>query len=57
MKMTHHYHDMENYIDYHDMTIILHITNACMMYLRMYVHIHNVRIHYTHINFPPYTYE
>ena len=35
MKMTYHYHDMEDYINYHDMTIILHITIA---YVYMYVH-------------------
>ena len=26
MKMTYHYHDMEDYIDYHDIRYILHIT-------------------------------
>ena len=26
MKMTYHNHDMENYIDYHDIRYILHIT-------------------------------
>ena len=28
MKMTYHNHDMEDYIDYHDIRYILHITKA-----------------------------
>ena len=35
--MTYHYHDMEDYIDYHDMTIILHITSSYILYVRTYV--------------------
>ena len=34
MKITYHNHDMEDYIDYHDIRYILHITS---MYVRMYV--------------------
>ena len=34
MKMTYHNHDMEDYIDYHDIRYILHITS---MYVCMYV--------------------
>ena len=28
MKMTYHNHDMEDYIDYHDIRYILHITSS-----------------------------
>ena len=36
MKMTYHNHDMEDYINYHDIRYILHITSGVMTVLAYY---------------------
>ena len=43
MKMTYRNHDMEDYIDYHDIRYILHITN-CYCQLSGYHDIYNIVI-------------
>ena len=52
MKMTYHNHDMEDYIDYHDIRYILHITtnNLCCKSSMAWLMARGILVNPTHCN-------